>query len=110
MPGEILTTASTIMCPHGGSVILSTANSKVLCDGMPALLESDVHQVAGCPFMMGTKYSPCIRVEWAAGASMVKVNGTPVLVKSSTGKCFSAENAMQGMATIVNTQQKVSGK
>ena len=107
MPGQILTTASTITCMHGGQAILLTANTKVLVDGAPALLETDIHPVAGCPFTIGPKYSPCTRIEWTAGAAKVTINGTKVLVRSSIGKCISAEGAPQGIAMILNTQTKV---
>lgn len=114
MPGNILTISSTVMCMHGGSAILTTANSKVSVDNAPALLESDVHSVAGCPFQIpigtGTKPSPCIRIEWSAGSTQMQVNGVGVLVQSSVGKCYSAEGAMQGVATIANTQLKVSAQ
>jgi hypothetical protein len=110
MPGQILTTASTITCMHGGQAILLTANAKVLVDGAPALLESDIHPVAGCPFTIGPKYSPCIRIEWTAGAAKVTINGTSVLVRSSIGKCISAEGAPQGIAMIINTQTKVTAQ
>ena len=110
MPGFILTTTSTVMCTHGGQAILTTANSKLMVDGAPALLESDVHTVAGCPFQIpigtGTKPSPCVRIEWAGGATSVGVGGVGVLVKSSVGKCISPEGAPQGVANIVNTQMK----
>jgi hypothetical protein len=84
----------------------------MLIDNAPALLESDIHTVAGCPFQIpvgaGTKPSPCIRIEWSAGATKLKVNDVPVLVRSSIGKCYSPEGAMQGLANIVNTQIKIS--
>lgn len=108
MPGAILTIASTIMCMHGGSVILSTSNAKLMIDGVPALVESDVHPVAGCPFTLpGPKYSPCVRVEWTGGAQAT-AGGAKVLVMSSIGKCISAEGATQGVAIIVNTQMKAT--
>jgi hypothetical protein len=114
MPGNILTATSTVLCPHGGQAILTTANSKLMVDNAPALLESDVHAVAGCPFQIpigtGTKPSPCIRIEWAGGATSVTVNGTGVLVKSSVGKCLSPEGAPQGVALIVNTQMKTTAQ
>lgn len=114
MPGNILNVSSTVMCMHGGSAILTTANTKVMADNVPALLESDVHSVAGCPFQIpvgpGTKPSPCIRIEWSAGSTQLQVNGVGVLLKSSIGKCYSPEGAMQGMANIANTQLKVSAK
>ena len=112
MPGNVLTIASTVLCMHGGSAILTTANTKMTIDGAPALLESDVHSVAGCPFQIpvgaGTKPSPCIRIEWSAGSTQMQLNGVGVLVQSSIGKCFSPEGAMQGLANIVNTQTKIS--
>jgi hypothetical protein len=110
MAGNVLTTASTIMCTHGGQVTLFTSNSKVFAQGALALLETDVHPVVGCPFTVGLKYSPCVRIEWSAGSTQVAVNGTPVLTRSSIGKCFGAEGAIQGVATIVNTQPKVSAR
>ena len=111
MPGTILTTASQIQCPHGGQAILTTANTKGFAENMPALLESDIHTVAGCPFTLpGPKYSPCIRIEWSGGATRVKASGTPVLVKSSVGRCISAEGATQGTAIIVSTQMKASAQ
>jgi len=110
MPGPVLTTASTIICPHGGSASLTTSNSKTTAGGSPALLETDVHTVRGCPFTIGTKPSPCIRIEWSAGAGSANVFGTPVLVQSSVGTCYSPENAPQGVALVVNTQQKVTAR
>ena len=112
MPGFVLTTGSMVLCLHGGQAMLTTANTKVAVDGMPALLESDVHSVAGCPFQIpigtGTKPSPCIRIEWLAGAIQLQVNGVGVLLQSSVGMCYSPEGAPQGVASIVNTQTKLS--
>ena len=114
MPGNILTVTSTILCMHGGQAILMTSNAKLMVDNVPALLESDVHSVVGCPFQIpipaGTKPSPCIRIEWTAGAGQLSVGGVKVLVRSSIGKCFSPEGAIQGVANIVNTQMKVTAR
>lgn len=110
MPGEVLTIASTIQCLHGGQAILFTSNARLMVDNLPALLETDVHPVVGCPFTVGPKYQPCVRIEWAAGAAKLSVNGVKVLVRSSIGKCFSAENVLQGIAIIVNTQPKMTAQ
>lgn len=109
MPGEILTTASSIQCMHGGSATLFTSNTRLLVDNLPALLETDIHPVVGCPFTVGTKYQPCVRIQWSAGSTKATVNGVAVLVRSSIGQCYSAEGAVQGMAIVGNTQTKVSG-
>jgi len=110
MPGPFLTTAATIMCTHGGQATLSTANQKVKA-GAAVLLESDVHTVAGCAFTVppGTPM-PCVRIEWAAGASSVKVNGGKPLVMSSVGKCLNASGAPQGVAIVVPGQVKARGR
>ena len=107
MLGYILTTASQIICTHGGTAILTTSDTKVKVESSLALLETDIHSVAGCPFTLpGPKPSPCVRIEWSAGAMQCKTDGTKVLVRSSVGKCYSAENLMQGLALIVQTQMK----
>ncbi len=106
MAGKYLTTASNIQCPHGGQLMLVTTNSKVLAGGALILLESDTHVVTGCPFTIGTKYSPCVQVKWSAGSVKTSINGTAPLVNSSIGKCYSPENALQGVAMVVNKQMK----
>jgi hypothetical protein len=98
MSGLVLTTASTITCPHQGTALLKTSNTSAKIGGAYALLVSDVHQVVGCPFMIGQKYSPCVKIEWSQGAQDVNVGGTAVLLANSIGKCVSAENSTQGTA------------
>ena len=110
MAGDVLTTASIVMCMHGGQATLITSNSKVLAQGALVLLETDVHPVVGCPFTVGPKYSPCVRIEWSSGSQQLSVGGTPVLTRSSVGKCYGAEGAEQGVATVVNTQPKASAR
>src|SRR5450432_2032271 len=106
MPGAALTTLSSIQCPHGGRATLTTANLHASA-GARVLLVSDVHTVAGCSFFMGTAYSPCLTIEWSAGAGAVTVNGTAVLVKSSIGQCKNGSGAVQGIAIIASTQLPV---
>lgn len=108
MPGTALTTASSIMCQHGGQAVLKTSNS-VATAGAAILLESDVHDVIGCPFYNGSNYSPCLTIEWKAGANAVTVNGTKVLVKSSIGTCKNGQ-IIQGVALINSTQLPVTAQ
>ncbi len=100
------------MCMHGGMAILTTSNAKVTTATGPALLETDVHSVVGCPFQIpapsGTKPSPCIRIEWSGGSAQAKANGVGLLVQSSIGKCYSPEGAMQGIAIISGAQPRLS--
>ncbi len=102
----ILTTTSQAMCPHGGQLML-TATSDALCQiqGGYALLETDIHRVVGCPFTLpAAVYHPCVSVRWAAGATQSKVNGVPVLLKTSVGTCYAADQAPQGLAIVTQAQ------
>jgi len=110
MPGFVLTSASTILCTHGGSASVVPSNTKTLADGAPILVESDIHRVAGCPFMIGPAPSPCVQIAWSAGAAKVSVDGTAVLVQSSIGQCKAGTGAVQGVAIIADTQSKVQAQ
>ena len=111
MPGQVLTIASSIQCMHGGQAILLTSNTRLLVQGSPALLESDVPVVAGCPFTLPNgKYSPCVKIEWTGGASQLKVNGVKVLINASIGQCKSGEGATQGIAIVNPNQVRASAQ
>jgi hypothetical protein len=106
----MLTTASTVLCPHAGTVNLSTSNSSVKAGGNPVLLATDQHTVSGCPFTVpGPKPQPCVLVRWSAAATQTKVNGIGVLLQSSVGLCYSAEQIPQGPAVVANTQSQAKG-
>jgi hypothetical protein len=100
MPSPVLTTAATIMCPHGGQAVLVTTNATVMVGGAPALTMADVHMIAGCAFFIGPKPSPCLRIQWVSGSTLVTVNGVPVLTQASIGLCLSPEQAPQGPPVI----------
>jgi hypothetical protein len=111
MPGDMLTTNSTIQCMHGGSATLQTSNAKVSAEGGNVLLETDVHTVTGCPFTLpGPKPSPCVTIRWTAVQTSCTVNGIPVLIKTSVGIGYSPESAPQGKVVIANTQMKASAR
>lgn len=106
----ILTTTSTVLCPHGGSVSLSTANTTAQIDGGYALLLTDVHPVSGCPFTTpGGTPQPCVTVQWTSGATQTKVNQTPVLLQTSSGLCIAAIGVPQGAPIVTQVQSKAKG-
>ncbi len=105
----ILTTLSTVQCPHGGRVQLTTSNTVAQVDGGHLLLLTDVHPVAGCPFTLPAKPQPCVLVRWLVGATQTRVQGVPVLLQSSVGLCFSAEQIPQGPPVVMQTQSRVLG-
>ncbi|MDH4581240.1 hypothetical protein E8F20_05040 [Pseudomonas sp. BN415] len=104
----ILTTSSTVMCPHGGMAQLITSNTEALVDSAPMLLQTDIHPIVGCPFTPGT-YSPCVSIRWVTAATQTSIRNVPVLLQNSVGLCLNAAQAPQGTALVVQTQQKAKG-
>lgn len=109
MSAPVLTTASTILCPHGGQATLFSSNAEARIDGAPALLLTDQHPVAGCPFTVGPKAQPCIVIRWLVGATMTRVRGVPVVLRTSVGLCFSAEQIPQGAPVVAACQARAMG-
>jgi hypothetical protein len=106
MPGPLYHVGAPAICPHGGQVTVISTNARVLVSGMPVATLADQCVVAGCAFAP-VKPQPCIRVQWFTPATRVLINGQPPLLQTSTGLCFSAEQAPQGPPTIVSTQPRV---
>ncbi|MDD1682434.1 MAG: peptidoglycan-binding protein [Methanoregula sp.] len=94
------------VCPHGGQVVMTTQNSRVMVNGQPAVTIGDSGTIAGCPDPSG----PCVSVQWIRPAVRVLANGQPVILQSSGGICKDASGNPRGSVTIVQIQQRVSGQ
>jgi hypothetical protein len=109
MAGGALTTASTLMCPHGGTVTIMSANSKAQAGGVPLALATDTFTIAGCAFTIPPGApSPCVKVQWIVTDLFNTVGGTPTLSQSSVGLCLAATQIPQGPVVIVATQPTIS--
>jgi hypothetical protein len=104
----LLTAASTMMCPHGGSVTAGPGSTRASA-GAPVLRGSDSFVIAGCTFAPGGAAHPCVSVNWAATATRVKHGGAFVLNQASVGLCVAGDQAPQGTVLIVATQARASG-
>lgn len=109
MPALALHVGARIMCPHGGQGQDVTTNVRVKASGMALATVADQFPIAGCVFTIGTKPQPCVTVRWVTPALRVKVNGSPVILQTSSGLCQSAEQAPQGPPTATATQLRVKG-
>lgn len=110
MPGPVVHLGATIICPHGGSTNVITANSRVFVSGQPVATLADQFLIAGCAFTVPSgKPQPCVKVQWLTPATRVFVNGQPVILQSSTGLCQSPEGIPQGPPIVVTTQPRVIG-
>jgi uncharacterized Zn-binding protein involved in type VI secretion len=113
MPGLIVTTTSSAICQHGAQVSIMSSNTRVTITGAPVAVQNDQFTVSGCPFQVpvgpGTKPQPCVKIQWVAPATRVRVGGQPVILQSSAGLCLSAEQIPQGAPTVVMVQPRVKG-
>ena len=113
MAGNLINTSSTLQCPHGGSVSIVSANTRVKADGAYCALATDTFTISGCPFQIPAAPSPipspCVTVRWVVTNARTKANGTPKLSQSCVGICLSAAQVPQGSVVVANTQAKSSG-
>lgn len=107
MAGNTLTTASTMMCPHGGTVTGVPGSPRVSA-GAVVLRSTDTFVVAGCPFLVNGAPSPCVSVRWVVSDARVKVAGGATLSQGSTGLCMNPASAPQGPVQIAATQARVA--
>lgn len=107
--GDLLNASSTLMCPHGGMVTVSPANSKVTVGGGPVVLDSDTFTIGGCAFMLGPNPHPCLQVQWMSTVLQSSCDGSKPLSMDSVGMCKAADGAVQGTVMIQATQAQVSG-
>ena len=104
----LLTSASTMMCPHGGTVTAVPGQTRATA-ASPILRGSDTYIIAGCPFSIGPDYSPCVSVQWVQTGTRVQAGGEFVLNEASVGLCLAATQAPQGTVLILQTQPNVEG-
>jgi hypothetical protein len=105
MPG-LITTASTLQCPHGGTATGTPSATKATADAV-VLRATDTFSIAGCPFNVSGGPSPCLTVQWVGPATKVRHNGDFVLTSASVGLCIGA--GPQGAVIVASTQSQVSG-
>jgi hypothetical protein len=107
--GNALTTASSLMCPHGASVNIVSSNAHVSAGGAKVVRPDDTFIISGCPFQIPATPpipSPCVKVVWVVPDVQASV-GSPTLSQSSVGLCVSAAQVPQGPVTISTTQAQV---
>lgn len=114
MAGNTLNINSSLACPHGGTVKITSANTRVKVDNAYAALASDQFVISGCPFQIpapsGTIPSPCLTVSWVLTDLRATVNATATLSQGSVGLCQNAQQVPQGTVVINSTQARVSSQ
>jgi hypothetical protein len=105
----LLTTASTLMCPHAGTVSAITSNARASAGSAPLVRATDTFLIAGCTFQISGAPHPCMKVQWLVNDLRSQVLGDYTLSEASVGMCLAGDQAPQGTVIISNTQQKVGG-
>lgn len=111
MATPVLTAASALLCPHGGTVSI-VAKSGATVSGVPVALDTDVFTISGCPFQIpvgvGTVPHPCVTVQWIDGPQGASASGGAVLTAESIGFCLAADSVPQGRVVVAATQAVVT--
>ena len=108
MMPALLTQASTMMCPHGGTITAVPSSAHAQAAGAPLLRASDTFIVAGCSFAPVAPH-PCVTVQWVFTCQRVQDASDFVLNEVSLGLCLAGDQAPQGVALILATQPGVAG-
>jgi hypothetical protein len=105
----LLTAASTLMCPHGGTVVATPGATRASACA-PVLRGSDTFGIVGCTFSTpATGPHPCVSVNWVQTGTRVKHGGDLALNQASVGLCIAGDQTPQGTVLIAATQASVSG-
>jgi hypothetical protein len=106
---NLLNTSSVMMCPHGGTVSVTSSNTKAKAGGDFILRPSDTFTIAGCPLNISGSPHPCTSVKWVVSGLRSKAVSDATLNSDSVGLCLAADQAPQGTVLINSTQTQVSG-
>jgi hypothetical protein len=109
MASHFLTVASSLSCPHGGTITSSTSNTRVKAAGDFVVRSTDTFTIGGCPYMRGPTPNPCVRVQWDVHAERHTSHGDPSLTEESVGLCLDGSGGAQGIAVIASTQSRGAG-
>lgn len=106
--GAILTTAATMMCPHGGTITATVAAASRATAGAQILTDSDTFMIAGCPLNISGAPHPCVTVQWIAPSLKVTAGGAAILTTDSMGLCKAADEVPQGPPIPVPAQMRAT--
>ncbi|MGI5400823.1 hypothetical protein ACQEVG_15460 [Streptomyces sp. CA-135486] len=108
LSGNLVNGGSTISCPHGGRIVPASApSSGVRIDGYQVSTAADVFIVTGCHHTIDGVPHPCATVRWTPHRDSVLVDGSPVLLDSTSALCFSAALVPQGPPVVAASTRGV---
>lgn len=99
-----------MMCPHGGTVMAVSSNTRAKAAGDFILRSSDTFTIAGCTLNVAGAPHPCLQVQWILTDLRGKAAGDFTLSTDSMGLCVAGDQAPQGSVLINSAQARVSGQ
>lgn len=111
LSGNLVNGGSVISCPHGGRVApASVPSAGVRIDGHQVPTAADVFTVSGCRHLIDGVPHPCTIVRWTPDRGGVLIDGSPVLLDSTSALCFSAALVPQGPPLVTPSARGVSSR
>jgi len=102
MAAPVVTTSSTLMCPHGGLVQIPPASSRVRASGAPVIPTTGQGLVTGC-----ASPNPCITVQFVSGTIRAMTDHKPLVTATSVGHCLAANGALNGPVVVSGGDPRV---
>ena len=88
MPGPLLHLGATVLCSHGGQVLPTVTNPRVMVSGQPTVTQTAPWTVAGCALPPPPAANgPCITAQWITASTRVLADGQPLLLIGSQALC-----------------------
>jgi uncharacterized Zn-binding protein involved in type VI secretion len=107
MAAALLSTASVLLCVHGGQGRAVSVSPRVRVAGSPVLLSGAPATVAGCtnpPPPPGPGAGPCVTAQFTTAALRVRVQGVPVLLQNSSSVCSPTGTPLLASAAQTGTR------
>ena len=109
MPGPLYHVGVVATCAHAGQITALAASPRVRVSGQPAVTAADTFVIAGCAFNVSSAPHPCVKVQWIAPATRVRIGGQAAVLQTSPGFTVAADQAPQGAPVVISGQVRVRG-
>lgn len=107
MGQDIVHADARVVCDHQAAASTQQGSQRVKISGKSVVTLSALYTVSGCPFSTNAGPMPCATIKFSTGAQRVKVEGLPLLLKSSTGQAF-GPLPVQGTGTVQLSSSRVT--
>ncbi len=90
MTGFLVHVGASIICPHGGQILPSTSNTRVLVSGQPVVTLSDTYPIVACSLTAAAATGgppPCVTTQWSKPSLRITINEQPAILADSIGVC-----------------------